>query len=76
MVQIIKKIKIIILLLSVGLLFSCSEKDNTSKKNLETSKILDSLTIQKEQKSIEAKKLKSELDSLRKLRDSLNLISK
>ena len=72
----VKRVIVTSILFMIVLFFSCSDKESKSKKNLETSKILDSLSIQKKEISLEAIKLKRELDSLRKLRDSLNLISK
>ncbi len=54
---------------------SCEKLDNT-KKASSNKKIIDSLAIQKRSKTKEIKTLNYELDSLRKLSDSLKAISK
>ena len=72
MILILNKIKFPIFLLLVVLVYSCSDGNSPSKKNIEGKKILDSLTIEKKSKSNEIIKLNSELDSLRMLRDSLS----
>ncbi len=70
-----EKITIFIpLLLGVAFL-SCSEQKEPSKDNSKNDIIIDSLLIEKSEKSIEIKGLNSELDSLKKLRDSLKIIT-
>ncbi len=59
----------------LALFASCKKSDNT-KISSSNKKTLDSLAIQKESKTEEIKTLNTELDSLRKLSDSLKSISK
>ena len=70
----VKNITFIPLLLGVVSL-SCSEQKEPSKDNSKNDIIIDSLLIEKSEKSIEIKGLNSELDSLKKLRDSLKIIT-
>jgi len=67
-----KKIIIILVLLTF---FSSCDKPKETKTNSTEKSTLDSLTIEKNDKKMEAEKLNHELDSLRKLRDSLAQIS-
>jgi len=69
-----KKINVVVILILLLLSISCSEKNNYSSENLKNKKLIDSLSTEKKSKTLEAKELKSELDSLRNLRDSLNSI--
>lgn len=71
-----KKKKIIISLLLGVIFISCSEQKHSTLKNSKNEKLIDSLSIEKAEKSTEIKELNSELDSLKKLRDSLKIISK
>jgi cell division protein FtsL len=58
--------KIIYILLLVGILFSCKNTQNNPKqKKNET----DSLTLQKKAKTEEIKRLKAEIDSLKKIKN-------
>ncbi len=70
------KIKIILSLLLGLILISCSEQKDSTSENSKNKEIIDSLAIEKGEKSIEVKELNSELDSLKKLRDSLKQSSK
>jgi len=70
------RMNIFISLLLVVIFLSCSEQKETSKENSKNEKIIDSLLIKKSEKTSEINELNSELDSLRKLRDSLQIISK
>jgi len=69
------KKKILISLLLGVFLISCSEQNQSTSENSKNRKIIDSLAIEKIEKSKEIKELNSELDSLKKLRDSLKLNS-
>lgn len=66
--------KLIIILALLTLFSSCDNPKETKTSSTEKS-TLDSLTIEKNDKKMEAEKLNLELDSLRKLRDSLSQIS-
>ena len=68
-----KKYFLIILIL---VLFTSCEKLDKTKKTSSNKKIIDSLALQKRSKTEEIETLNSELDSLRKLSDSLKAISK
>jgi hypothetical protein len=70
------KKKIIISLLFGVMFISCSDQKQTSSENSKNKELIDSLAIEKSEKSIEVKELNSELDSLKKLRDSLKTNSK
>ena len=70
------KKKIIISLLFGVMFISCSEQKESTSENSKNKELIDSLAIEKREKSIEAKELNSELDSLKKLRDSLKTNSK
>jgi hypothetical protein len=70
------KTKIIFSLLLGLFLFSCSDQKQTSSENSKNKELVDSLAIEKREKSIEVKELNSELDSLKKFRDSLKTNSK
>lgn len=67
--------KKLIIILALGLLFLSCERTEVSKNDSSDKSTLDSLTIQKKDKEMEVEKLSTELDSLRKLRDSLVQIS-
>ncbi len=56
--------------------FTSGEKLDNTKNASSNKKIIDSIDIQKRSKTKEIKKLNYELDSLRKLSDSLKTISK
>ncbi len=66
---------ILALLLGV-FVFSCSEQKQAKPENSKNEQVIDSLLIEKSEKSKEVKDLNSELDSLKKLRDSLKTDSK
>ena len=66
--------KLFIIVMILGLFVSC-EKSNDSQKTSNRKTTTDSLTIQKEKKAKEIKDLNSELDSLKRLNDSLKAIS-
>ncbi len=70
----IKKRVLIALLIGVSFI-SCSEQKKSTIENSKNKKIIDSLSIKKVEKSAEIKELNSELDSLKKLRDSLKITS-
>ena len=70
------KIKIIISLLLGVFLISCSEQKEPALENSKNKELIDSLALEKAEKSNEIKELNSELDSLKKLRDSLKINSK
>jgi len=70
-----KRIVIISLLLGV-ISISCSEQKQSTLENSKNKKLIDSLSIKKGEKSNEIKELNFELDSLKKLRDSLKEVSK
>jgi len=70
------KKKIIISLLFGVIFISCSEQKESTSENSKNKELIDSLAIEKRGKSIEVKELNSELDSLKKLRDSLKNKSK
>ena len=64
--------ELIVLIILIGFItFSCSENRTTSDENLKNKKLIDSLSIEKKERTLEARELKAELDSLKKLRDSL-----
>ena len=67
--------KYFLVVVILALFASCEKSDNT-KISSSNKKTLDSLAIQKESKTEEIKTLNTELDSLRKLSDSLKSISK
>ncbi len=66
--------KAFIVIMVMGLFVSC-EKSNDSKETSQNKKTLDSLAHQKESRTDEINELNSELDSLRRLSDSLKAIS-
>ena len=66
--------KAFIVIMVLGLFISC-EKSNESKETSQNKKTLDSLAHQKESRTDEINELNSELDSLRRLSDSLKAIS-
>ena len=64
--------KRILIPLLLGVIFiSCSEQKQSTLENSINNELIDSLAIEKSEKSKEIKELNSELDSLKKLRDSL-----
>ena len=67
-----KKAFIIVMLV---VLFASCKNSNDTKETSTNKKTLDSLTTQKKNKTEEIKTLNSELDSLRKLSDSLKALS-
>ena len=68
--------KILIALLLGVFLFSCAEEKPSNSENSKNKELIDSLAIEKIEKSKEIEALNSELDSLKKFRDSLKLNSK
>jgi len=58
--------KIIYILLLVGILFSCKNTQNNPKQKKDEA---DSLTLQKKAKTEEIKRLKAEIDSLKKIKN-------
>ena len=69
--------KKIFISLILGVIFiSCSDQKQSTSENSKNQELIDSLAIEKSEKSIEIKELNSELDSLKKLRDSLKQNSK
>lgn len=62
------------IIIILTLLVAC-QTSNDEQKTSSTKRTLDSLSLQKEEKKSEAEKLNSELDSLRRLRDSLDAIT-
>ena len=70
------KKRILISLLLGVVLISCSDQKQSTSENSKNKELIDSLAIEKSEKSKEIKELNSELDSLKKLRDSLKQNSK
>ena len=66
--------KTFIVIVILGLFVSCEKSSNTQNAS-DGKKTIDSLTLQKENKAEEIENLNSELDSLRRLSDSLKAIS-
>ncbi len=56
-------------------LFVSCQNSNDKQKTSNNKSTFDSLSLEKEEKTNEAKELKSELDSLRQLRDSLDALT-
>jgi len=67
--------KTIIILLLGTLFVGCNNLDKVEIKSDKNKQVLDSLSLEKANKTTEKKSLSAELDSLKKLRDSLNTIS-
>lgn len=70
------KKKIIISLLLGVLLISCSDQKQATLESSKNKELIDSLAVEKREKSNEIKELNSELDSLKKMRDSLKQAQK
>ena len=70
------KKKILISFILGVIIVSCSEQKQSKLENSKNKELIDSLAIEKIEKSNEIKELNSELDSLKKLRDSLKINSK
>ena len=68
-----RKMKIVLSVLLGMIFISCSEQNESNSENLKNKTLIDSLAIKKQEKSLEVKELNSELDSLKKLRDSLKV---
>ncbi|NOX67344.1 MAG: hypothetical protein GXO85_16475 [Chlorobi bacterium] len=66
---------LIIMFLTLLLLVACSDKNDENRPPSTQKKIIDSLTIVKENEAVKTKKLRHELDSLKKHLDSLKAIS-
>ena len=66
---------LILFSLIIGLLTACSNENTENKSGSPQQKIIDSLALAKENKAIEAEKLKHELDSLKKHLDSIRTTS-
>lgn len=64
-----------VIFLALLLLATCTDKNNENRPPSPQKKIVDSLTIVKENEAVKAKKLRHELDSLKKHLDSLKTIS-
>lgn len=69
-----KKLLLIFILLT--LFVSCNNSDKKEIKPDKNKQLLDSLSMEKETKKEEITSLNSELDSLKKIRDSLEAVSK
>ncbi len=67
------KKKILISFILGVIIVSCSEQKQSKLENSKNKELIDSLAIEKIEKSNEIKELNSELDSLKKLRDSLKI---
>ena len=67
--------KTIIILLLGTLFVSCNNMDKVEVKSDKNKQVLDSLSLEKANKTTEIKSLSAELDSLKKLRDSQNTLS-
>jgi hypothetical protein len=67
--------KIVLMLILSSFLLSCNNSKIEEAKESVNEKLIDSLSITKETKTSEIKELNSELDSLKRVRDSLNAIS-
>ena len=70
------KMKKILAIITLLVLFiSCANSDENGKTTAKQNSAIDSLTIEKETKNEAIKTLNSELDSLKRLRDSLKSIA-
>ncbi len=67
------KKKILISFILGVIIISCSEQKQSTLDNSRNKELIDSLAIEKIEKSNEINELNSELDSLKKLRDSLKI---
>lgn len=70
------KMKILISLILGVIFISCSDQKQSTSENSKNIELIDSLAIEKREKSKKIIELNSELDSLKKLRDSLKQNSK
>jgi len=68
-----KKVFAITILLILSI--SCTNSDESGKTTIKQNSAIDSLTLEKESKNEAIKTLNSELDSLKRLRDSLKSIA-
>lgn len=69
-----KEKKNILVFLILGVIFiACSEQKQSIFENSKNKELIDSLAIEKIEKSKEIEELNSELDSLKKLRNSLKI---
>jgi len=64
-----------ILILLMFLSLTCSDKNDDNEKTTPHKKAVDSLTLIKENETIQANKLRHDLDSLKKHLDSLKAIT-
>ena len=70
-----KKLVFVFLVIITFLLTTCSNENTENKSSSHQQKIIDSLALVKENKAVEAAKLKHELDSLKKHLDSIKTTS-
>jgi len=69
------KIKFILTAILLIILLACSDKNEQTNIDYKPSSEIDSLEVQKQNKSKEVDSLKNELEMLKNKRDSLNSVS-